>query len=485
MRAAALLLAAAAAAAAPSARRLALLDHDLRAGAWNERIHAAQELGELGVDGLPGLRVAAEDADWQVRLTAVHLMGRVGAPAAADLARVLRREPCRNVRLTALHWLGAMGPAVTPVLKEALSDESGMMRLMSRYWLRKDGAAGAQDELGEAQAAADEDLRVCAASPEPGRAPWSSAPAAAAAAAAAEPPPLVEDLHTPEPPGPEPKRGAAAAESRSIPLARERLRELDALLAPETAAPEILPPGPAVAARAAPTPEPETTAAVEPRREPSAGVAAPLGHPAPETLPPGPAVEPRPEPGLAPAAAASVEPRREPSAALAAGAARPAPESLPPGPPGLARAGLAPAAPTLEADVGTGKADTDPVPALLALLGSSDPRARARAADELGKFGTASASAVPALSRALADRDARVRASAALALGNVGPASDPAVPALVAALKRGPEEVSWSAALALGRVGTPRAREAFARYARQTSAELLDRQDASGPGSAR
>jgi hypothetical protein len=375
----------------------------LRRGDWNARVHAAHELGALGADGLPGLRVAAEDADWQVRMTAVHFLGRVGAAAVPDLARVMEVEPCRHVRLTALHWLGSIDtPEASEVLRRSLDDESGMVRFMGRYWLGKENKGRAQGDADEA-AAAGEDLKRCASSPEPGRAPWAAA--RTAAAPAAEPaPPVDEVVVTPDPPVrakpaeenfPPGPAGLARAESaggaaNAEPLDRARLDELDALLAPDE-------------------------------------------KPAAESFPPGPAGLPE----------------------------RPASDG---------------AAPALMPDAGTGKAAVDPLPALKKLLRDSDPVKRARAADELGRRGAAAAPAEPALAAALKDRDRRVRSSAALALGNLGAAADSAVPALVAALKRGPEEVEWSAAVALGRIGTPRARRAFARYARQSAGDFLKRE---------
>ncbi len=416
--------------AAPDAARLAELEREVARGGWNARVHAAQALGDYGAAGLPGLRVAAEDADWQVRLTAIHEMGQVGAPAAEDLARLLREEPCRTVRLTALHWLGALGPAGRRALRGALDDESAMVRELGRYWLRKSGEAG-PDEPGDAQAVGDEDLRVCAASPEPGRAPWARAAAPARPAAARrEDGPVVLDVRTPEPFA---DRARAAAPLAPPPLPRERLAALDEILG-ERGARESLPPGPPGLKRPPPSaPEPGIAASV-PRAAPRPAADQAIARGAPEVLPP---------------------PR------------------TPPAPREVARA----AEPRLSSSSPDAPAGVDALPILLRLLRSREALRRGRAADELGAMGAAASSAVADLRRALRDPDAGVRAAAALALGNVGPASDPAVPAIVAALRRGPEEVSWSAALALGRIGTPRARRAFARYARRSAGDLLMRQD--------
>jgi hypothetical protein len=423
----------------------------LRTGEWNERVHATHELGELGDPGLPGLRLAAEDADWQVRMTAVHLMGRLGEAAVPDLAEILRTEPCRHVRLTALHWLGAIGgPRASEALRAGLGDESGMVRLMGRYWLDKTAGKSEAGFNPDTSAAVSEDLKSCETSPEPRRAPWADArrkPAAPAPDDGSDeivvtPDPVVKAAKSPraaEVRAPETLPEAASAPSRpatategapqSRPLSRQRLKELDALLSPDENSPENLPGAGSLLPRA---------------KSPAAEVAA-----------------------LAP------DQRSGPNAAVAAPRARSAAESFPAAPPGLPERVSKTSGAEIVPDAGTGKAETDPLPPLLKLLADADPAKRARAADELGKRGARAASAAPALTVALKDEDKRVRASAALALGNLGAAADAAVPALVAALKRGPEEVGWSAAVALGRIGTPRARKAFARYARQSAGDLV------------
>jgi HEAT repeat protein len=371
----------------------------LRRGDWNARVHATSQLGELGVDGLAGLRVAAEDADWQVRMTAVHFMGRVGAQAVPDLARVMEVEPCRHVRLIALNWLGAIAtPEASEALRRGLGDESGMVRLMGRYWLGKEGEEDESDGA-DAAAASEEDLKHCASSAGPGL--------LAARPSAADEAPSVHEAGAPNP-SPRPKSDAEAV-------------------------PETLPESPSVASR------PETAQAaanIEPLERERLRELDEL-----------------------------LEPREKPDA-----------ESFPPGTPGLERPAPETGDAAIMPDAGTGKAAVDPLPALKRLLLDADPRKRARAADELGRRGAAAVSAETALIAALKDRDRRVRASAALALGNLGAAADSAVPSLVAALKRGPEDVERSAAVALGRIGTPRARRAFARYARQSAGDFLKRE---------
>ena len=255
-----LALCAATRAAEPS-ERIKSLVADLARGGWNVRIHATHSLGALGVDALPGLRVAARDGDWQVRMTAVHLMGRIGAPALPDLDAVLRQEPCRHVRLTAVHWLGAIGgPEAETVLRRELSDESGMVRLVGRYWLAKSETSRVSKLDPDAETAAGEDLKRCASSPQPGRAPWADP---LPPTTHAEPEEIDEPVITPDPtpktaatphrPEPETLPGQfslpprAKREHPSVsaePLDRARLDELDLLLSRSTGTPEVLPDAP-------------------------------------------------------------------------------------------------------------------------------------------------------------------------------------------------------------------------------------------------
>jgi hypothetical protein len=418
--------------AVPSSSMPTEYDRLLRDGTWNQRIHAATALGELGASGLPLLAYAARDADWQVRMTAVHEMGRVGLPALAALETVLREEPCRHVRLTAVHWLGSMGPEASETLHRALSDESGMVRLMGRYWLRKDEAGSAPAETWDAPNAAREDLKACASSPSPGRAPWAGA--APPPGAEADAPPLDETVVTKNPtprastetlPGATalaPRPGPAAGEAGYAKIDRASLKELDDVLTASERKPESMPAAPpGFGERAAPATSSAAYASTRRQTAPVSGVRRPKDSATPESMP-------MASPGFGE--------RRSPETSGAA----------------------------IAADKGTGKMAKDPLPVLLDYLKSADPAMRARAADELGR--RAAAKAVPALTAALKDPAPRVRASAALALGNIGSAADASVPALVSALKKGPEEVSWSAALALGRIGTPRARAAFERSTR-------------------
>ncbi len=405
----------------------------LRDGNWNQRIHATSSLSSMGPRGLPLLSYAAHDADWQVRMTAAHEMGRVGRPALKALETVLREEPCRHVRLTAVHWLGVLGPEASDILRRSLGDESAMVRLMGRYWLKKQNAKPTDDAPEEATAASDEDLKACAASATPGRAPWAGE--AVPATGDSEVPQRNEVVVTKDP---EFLRSTEALPVRAPPptgnadyakLGRERLKELDELLTPaEKGEPESMPKGrPGFGERATPDTAGADFAAVSRKKTATAAVALKSTQAA-QTMP----------------------------AAPSGFGERAAPET---------------SGADLVADAGTAKLENDPLPVLLAYLKDADAAKRARAADELGRRGTPEA--ISALSAALKDKTPRVRASAAIALGNIGAPADASIPALVAALKRGPEEVTWSAALALGRIGTPRARRAFARHSRESAGEFV------------
>jgi len=129
------------------------LERMLKDGNWNERINAVNRLGAMGPYAQKPLASALRDADWQVRFTAVHWLGRQGVVSIPSLSAALREDPCRLVRLNAVHWLGSLGPDALPSLEEALLDESGVVRMTDRYWIRKlennDRAAEPESNPGE------------------------------------------------------------------------------------------------------------------------------------------------------------------------------------------------------------------------------------------------------------------------------------------------------------------------------------------------
>lgn len=135
------------------------------------------------------------------------------------------------------------------------------------------------------------------------------------------------------------------------------------------------------------------------------------------------------------------EARREALASAVAASRAPPAEAIP--------------AARFERDRGTGRAQADPVPGLIAQLAAVRAVERALAADELGKRGEVASSAVPALRRALVDEDRRVRASAVLALGGIGRLPPDAQADMRRALLDPDEEVRFSARAALRRLSTP------------------------------
>ena len=91
------------------------------------------------------------------------------------------------------------------------------------------------------------------------------------------------------------------------------------------------------------------------------------------------------------------------------------------------------------------------VPRLIEMLAAPGARARAPAAEALGRMGPAAAPAVPALVGALDDPREDVRWHAVWALGRIGPPAGPAVPALAARLAD--PGLRWRIADALGSIG--------------------------------
>lgn len=401
-------------------------------GLWNGRIEALYDLGELGRDGLPLLSYADDDADWQVRLTAVHFLGKVGLPAAPALGEVARREPCPHVRLYALEWLSRMGATGEQYYREAITpeDEAELGRLPPRRdpaFMGKPLVIDAPDQMNADFFNGGADLRVCASSEHAGRQhghlDWPRGEEAEAAAH--------EVVVTADVPA-----WARGGRSSTSPAAGGRLGR-----------PESLPPGPAAPEVASSAPPPPKTA--EQRRRdaeldmflaPGRPQGLPRGEPAPaprDSVPPRPGYE-----TPAPRAAAS-------SAVTAVSSGTR--ESFPAGPPAPEAGPAEPAAAAFVADAGTGKPEQDPIPGLIERLSDSDPHRRARAADELGKRGPAAAKAVSALRRALRDRDRRVRASAVLALGSAGAGADAVAADLRRALSDKDEDVRFSAGIALER----------------------------------
>lgn len=410
-------------------------------GLWNNRVQALYDLGEEGNKALPLLIYSSDDADWQVRLTAVHFMGKIGPAAAPALGEIVRVESCPNVRVSALRWLKSMGPAGAAVLREVMmpEDEREMESLPDRYGTERMGKPLVIDAPGGSMTAEffdhGLDLRGCASSEyanrrkrrrEPAAAPAPRPAPASAPVAGEEPPPADSFEPVSTPPVRLGKRAARAP---------ERL--------PDS------PPGAPVAVIEAEPPPPADAATKRSRPDLVIADARPAG--VPETLPrAGPGLEPR---ETMPLRGIALEtPERRAVAASSPRAPLPPPETMLAAGSGLHHEPPERGEARIVDDAGTGKPENDPVPELIRRLSSAEPRTRARAADELGKRGSAALPAVPALRRALKDRDRRVRASAVLALGGVGASVDGVGEDLRRALRDRNEDVRFSAVIALHRL---------------------------------
>ena len=129
--------------------QIAQASYVLDTGDWNDRIRTVHELDYLGPVAVPALELAAEDADWQVRMAAAHALGSEatkpdGADAIPVLRFIMKRDACPVVRLIALHWLGTLGPE-----------------------------GQEENDLALLYDANTRDINNCPVHPEPGRAPWA------------------------------------------------------------------------------------------------------------------------------------------------------------------------------------------------------------------------------------------------------------------------------------------------------------------------
>ena len=386
-------------------------------------------------DGLELLTYAADDADWQVRLAAVHFIGKVGLPAAPVLGAVALREPCPHVRLLALLWLSRLGATGDSFFRATATSEdvAELARMPERYapgLMGKPLAIDVPDEMNAEFFNGGTDLRVCASSEHAGRRRLRRELPGAARTESHE------VVVTPEVP---------LAARKDLPATAARSLQGTSGVA-ESASSGVV--GVATGGDAGAG----LKGAGRERRED--GLDKILSEPLPETLPRG-------EPWPPAAVGAATQPHYEAMRARVVVSADVKattggkPESLPAGPSAPPSWPSEPAVAEFAPDAGTGRPEYDALPALIAQLSAAEPRRRARAADELGKRGGAAAEAAPALRGALSDRDRRVRASAALALGSVGGGLNGSVAALKLALEDKDEDVRFSAAIALERIKRP------------------------------
>ncbi len=402
------------------------LEKQLHNGNWNERIHAVHRLGAMGPAAQEALAQALNDLDWQVRFTAIHWLGRQGTPSIPALDTALRTDPCRLIRLNAVHWLGSLGPEALPSLEEALLDESGVVRMTDRYWIRK---IEGDDRAGEPERNPGEELSACKRSELP--------------------------LQLPE-------KTTARFE---VPKEMKRKRERRKTDPSKGDSPEAAIAKAALAKQERNSKPPEDAAAEIDRL---------FGDPESLGYPEGP--DRRLMPPVSSDAARENTDREDPEAILSKTVGRPlglkqrleAPK-VPEG-----RTALSVSAEAETFDIEPHVPQFDPIPGLLESLDHEFPPIRARAADELGWLGAKAGRAVGALMIHLRDESPRVRASAALALGNIGAAADGALPQLKRALKDPSPDVRYSAAVALGRIGTPAAKKAFSHYLKNEAKHSID-----------
>ncbi len=169
---------------AAAERHLADMIRVLETGAWAERIRAVHELEYMHDAAIPGLALAMEDGDWQVRLTAVQALSPRSVEGLAAMRRLLKHEPCPVVRLMTLHALGSHGP-------------DGEEQLKAMRWLSY---------------ASPQEVNACRDQAGPGRASWARRRGGAPSAAAAAPP----SARPAELPGREPAYRASAPEPEEI-----------------------------------------------------------------------------------------------------------------------------------------------------------------------------------------------------------------------------------------------------------------------------
>jgi hypothetical protein len=452
------LLLCAAAAAQPVAdhspdRTSAEIKYRLDYGLWGDRIHALYDLEGLGPRALPLLSYATEDADWQVRLTAVHFLGKAGPDAVPALAGLTEAEPCPFVRISALKWLSGLGETGRARYAQLLTpdDQALISALPDHYGTERMGRAIVIDppdgEMTSSFLNGGIDLRVCASSERSGHRhqPPASSASAAAPAPAPEEAPAPETL-------PDAKTLLKRLEPENpiagSPGQRRHAAEPDAMLTPTGTAQRF----PLTTGTwSAQTPQSDVDYATVPERSlaatdlPSRIIG--QSERFPQTGPGWSEQEPQTGVDYATVPARSLAATDLPGRDLGPR------EELPKGQAMPWREKPETKAPGLAPDVGTGKLERDPVPTLIARLSLTDPRTRARAADELGKYGAAAKQAVRPLRRALKDRDRRVRASAALALGSIGVSNQGIIADLKRTLHDRDEDVRFSARLALDRLG--------------------------------
>jgi hypothetical protein len=219
----------------------AVLDY----GLWNDRVDALYDLEEDGGDALPLMIFAYEDADYQVRLSVVHFLGKIGPAAIPALRGVVRGETCPYVRLFGLRQLAEMGPAGVAVYnaEATAEDREYLASLPRRYTPSMMGrplTIDAPFEMNKQFFNGGLDTRQCKSSEHAGRlhghrGPRRLAPADREPVETADVPDSARKDLTPAQRKARAAREAAAAASaarppRSSPEQKKRDAEIDSLL---------------------------------------------------------------------------------------------------------------------------------------------------------------------------------------------------------------------------------------------------------------
>lgn len=79
----------------------------LETGDWAARMQAVHELEYLQAAGIRGLALAAQDGDWQIRMTAITALGTSTGDSSKLLRKLFKKEECPVVSLVILHSLGS------------------------------------------------------------------------------------------------------------------------------------------------------------------------------------------------------------------------------------------------------------------------------------------------------------------------------------------------------------------------------------------
>ncbi len=123
--------------AAPLAEEIGFYEKLVEKGDWNERVYAINQLGQKGVHGRTGIQAATKDPDWQIRLNAVHWLGRLRIGSPEGFEDIAQSEACPWVRMAALHWLGRTGGESPRMSANRVREDSGACRTWS--WSAKEG----------------------------------------------------------------------------------------------------------------------------------------------------------------------------------------------------------------------------------------------------------------------------------------------------------------------------------------------------------